>query len=171
MKLDTYIANATNRFREVEQAIAAFTFSPSKQGQYQALNREYQRLKRLLTAWSDNEKAQEELAGNRELLDSEQDAEFREVVENDIAELEARAERLDREIKTLILPPHANEGRNVIVEIRPAAGGDEAGLFASDLFRMYSRFAEDRGWKIEVLDIAENAVGGFKNVSFSIQGD
>lgn len=171
MKLDSYIENSEARLKEVEQAIAQFDFSPSKQGEYQALNREYQRLQRLLTVWRQCEKARTEIEGNRELLEAEEDEEFREVIESDLAELEAKAERLDREIKTLILPPHPNEGRNVIVEIRPAAGGDEAGLFAGDLFRMYSRYAEEQGWKLEVLDTAENAVGGLKNVSFSLQGD
>lgn len=171
MKLDHYIDNSETRLKEVEQAIADFDFAPSKQGEYQALNREYQRLKRLLKVWYDGEKARADIAANRELLEVEEDDEFREVIESDLAELEAKSERLDREIKTLILPPHPNEGRNVIVELRPAAGGDEAGLFAGDLFRMYSRYAEEQGWKMEVLDIAENAVGGLKNVAFSLQGD
>jgi peptide chain release factor 1 len=171
VKLDTYIDNSEARLAELEQAITAFDFSSGKQGEYQNLNREYQQIKRLLDSWREVEKARSEIEDNRELLEVEEDEEFRAVIEADLEELEARVEKLDKEIKTLILPPHPNEGRNVIVEIRPAAGGDEAGLFAGDLYRMYSRYAEEKGWKMEVLELSENAVGGLKEVSFSLQGD
>jgi peptide chain release factor 1 len=170
VKFDTYIGSSETRLAEIEQAITTFDFSSGKQDEYQNLNREYQQLKKLLDAWRECQKAQADIADNRELLEVEEDAEFREVIETDITELEAKAAKLDRDIKTLILPPHPNEGRNVIVEIRPAAGGDEAGLFAGDLHRMYTRYAEGAGWKVEMLDATENAVGGFKAVSFSLQG-
>jgi peptide chain release factor 1 len=169
--LDTYIGNSETRLAELEQAITRFDFSSGKQAEYQSLNREYQQTKRLLDSYRECERARSEIADNRELLEVEEDEEFRAVIEADLEELEAKVERLDKEIKTLILPPHPNEGRNVIVEIRPAAGGDEAGLFAGDLYRMYSRYAEEKGWKMETLEVAENAVGGFKEVSFSLQGD
>jgi peptide chain release factor 1 len=171
VKLDTYIENSEARLAELEKAITEFDFSSGKQNEYQSLNREYQQIKRLLESYRDCEKAKGEIDDNRELLDVEEDEEFRAVIEADLEELTAKVERLDKEIKTLILPPHPNEGRNVIVEIRPAAGGDEAGLFAGDLFRMYSRYAEEKGWKMEVLEMSENAVGGLKEVSFSLQGD
>ncbi|MFO7821816.1 MAG: PCRF domain-containing protein, partial [Lentisphaeria bacterium] len=167
-----YIDSAQERSQEVEQELAHFDFnSPdTDQGQYEKLNREYQRLRNLLNTWNDLQKNSEDLAGNRDLMDSEEDPEFLEVVQTETQELEARTEKLDRKLKSLILPPLPMEDRNSIVEIRPAAGGDEAGLFAAELLRMYSHFAEERGWKQELLEQVENAVGGIKSVAFSLQG-
>lgn len=170
--LKPHIDKARVRLREIETELAEFDFnSPdTDQGQYENLNREYQRLRNLLSVWDDLAKTEQDLKGNRELLDSEEDPEFIEVVRAESEELENRRDRLDRKLKTLILPPLPNENRNSIVEIRPAAGGDEAGLFAADLFRMYSHFAEQKGWKQEILELAENDVGGLKSAAFSLQG-
>jgi len=123
-----------------------------------------------MEAWEAWDSARQDLADNRAMLETEQDDEFREVIQADIEVLEAGLERLDREIKALILPPHPNEGRNSIVEIRPAAGGDEAGLFAGDLFRMYQYYAERNGWKVEVLSSNPQGIGGFREIIFLISG-
>jgi peptide chain release factor 1 len=171
VSLEHYIANSTERFAEVERAISAFDFAHGEQGQYQQLNREYQRLKQLLDFWQQYQKARQGLQDNAELLEQTEDEAFRELILADIAELEKREAGLDREIKTLILPPHPNEGRDVIIEIRPAAGGDEAGLFAADLLRMYSRYAELKGWRQEILDLTDTPLGGLKNASFTLRGD
>ncbi|MGI5922341.1 MAG: peptide chain release factor 1 [Lentisphaeria bacterium] len=171
MSLEHYIANSTERFAEVERAISAFDFAHGEQSQYQQLNREYQRLKQLLDFWQQYQKARQGLQDNAELLEQTEDEAFRELILADIAELEKREAGLDREIKTLILPPHPNEGRDVIIEIRPAAGGDEAGLFAADLLRMYSRYAELKGWRQEILDLTDTPLGGLKNASFTLRGD
>lgn len=171
MDLSHYIAASRESFAEHEQAIAKFDFSSGDQTTYRALNREYQRLQRLMQAWDENQAALTQLAENREMLEVEDDEEFLEVIRADIDDLEARCAALDRDIKALILPPHPNEGRNTIVEIRPAAGGDEAGLFAGDLYRMYTRFAEERKWKLEVLELTDTPLGGIKGVSLSLQGD
>lgn len=173
MNLVPYIEKARYRFAEVEQAIAKFDFSApgTERREYEKLNREYQRLGKLVDLWTRLRKAEADLADNRGLLDSEEDPEFLEMVARDVQELEEVIARTDREIKTLILPPAKFEERNIIVEIRPAAGGDEAGLFAGELYRMYTRFAEERGWKIEVLDLSENDLGGIKSVAFSVAGD
>ena len=172
MDIAALIAKAEARLHEIENELATFDFKAAggdTRG-YQALNREHQRLKRIRELWQQLTKAQGELAGNRELLISETDPQFLDIVRNDIRLLEASCEPLDRELKTLILPPRPNEDRDVIVEIRPAAGGDEAGLFAGDLFRMYSRFAERQGWRLELLELAENDVGGVKEAIFSLRG-
>jgi peptide chain release factor 1 len=171
VSLEHYIANSTERFAEVERAISAFDFAHGEQSQYQQLNREYQRLKQLLDFWQQYQKARQGLQDNAELLEQTEDEAFRELILADIAELEKREAGLDREIKTLILPPHPNEGRDVIIEIRPAAGGDEAGLFAADLLRMYSRYAELKGWRQEILDLTDTPLGGLKNASFTLRGD
>ena len=171
MHLEQYIETSRLRLLEVEQAIAHFDFAAANHAVYQQLNREYQSLQKLVLAWDRRQRAAHDIAANQLLLASESDPEFLAVVHADIDALEAAAGLLDREIKLLILPPHPNEGRNVIVEIRPAAGDDEAGLFAGDLFRMYSRYAERKHWRCEILDLAESQVGGLKSVSFSFQGE
>jgi peptide chain release factor 1 len=105
------------------------------------------------------------------LLLNGDDSELTELAEMEIAEIEPRIPILEREIKALLLPKDSRDDRNVIVEIRAGAGGDEAGLFAAELFRMYSRYAENRSWKVEMLSFNETGVGGFKEVSFEIRGN
>lgn len=103
-------------------------------------------------------------------LQSSNDAELAELASMEISEMEPRLEKLQNKIKSLLLPKDKRDHRNVIVEIRAGAGGDEAGIFASDLFRMYMRFAERTGWKTELLDFNETGVGGYKEVTFMIKG-
>lgn len=168
--LESYIVSSSSRLQEVERAISAFDFEKGDQNQYQSLNREYQKLKTLVQSWADYQKVQDDLIGNRELLE-EADDDLKELVKADMEQLEHEEQRLNGEIKALILPTHPNEGKDVIVEIRPAAGGDEAALFAADLYRMYSKYAENQGWKIEVMDLSETPLGGIKSVSFTVRGD
>jgi len=115
------------------------------------------------------QQALESLDDAKLLLDGD-DLELAELAEMEIAEIEPRIPRLEREIKALLLPKDSRDDRNVIVEIRAGAGGDEAGLFAAELYRMYSRYAENRHWKVEMLSFNETGVGGFKEVSFQIKG-
>lgn len=172
MSLAPHIKKARARLAEVEKALAGFDFSSptSDRREYEQLNREFQRLNHLVELWQTLEKSESDLSDNMELLGSESDPEFLEVLNADVEDLRATIDRIQREIKTLILPPSKFEERNIIVEIRPAAGGDEAGLFAADLFRMYTRFAEENGWKTEILSMTESDLGGVKDVSFSVQG-
>lgn len=109
-----------------------------------------------------------EEAGN--FLEGETDEELLQIAQSEIDELEPRIERLEHEIKGMLLPRDPRDARNVIMEIRAGTGGDEAALFAADLFRMYSRYAENRGWKLEVLSSNEIGIGGFKEVIFLIKG-
>jgi peptide chain release factor 1 len=104
------------------------------------------------------------------LLENEADEELRQLALQDILEWTPQAEKLEQEIKELLVPKDPRDERNVIVEIRAGTGGDEAGLFAADLFRMYSRYAERRNWKIEVLSGNETGIGGFKEIIFTIKG-
>jgi peptide chain release factor 1 len=171
VQFDSYIRNARDRLREVEQAMASFNFGGGDQNGYGKMNREHRRLSRLLNCWDQLQKAERELRDNRDLLAAEGDPEFVKVVQADIAALERSVGRLDRELLGLIVPPQANEGRNIIVEIRPAAGGEEASLFAGELHRMYVHFAEEKGWQVEPLDLSQSDLGGIKSVSFSLQGE
>lgn len=110
-----------------------------------------------------------ELEEARAILDAE-DEELVTLAESEITELEPRIERLEQELKNLLLPQDARDRRNVIVEIRAGTGGDEAALFAADLFRMYSRYAERQGWSVEILSANEIGIGGFKEVIFLVKG-
>ena len=167
-----HIMKARGRIAEVEQALTGFDFGAGgSQRAYQDLSREHQSLAGLLELWDDRVRVEHELADSRELMASEDDPDFLQVVENEILSLEGALGKLDRQIKARLLPPHPNESRNIIVEIRPAAGGDEAGLFAGDLSRMYSRFAEGKSWRYELLELSETDLGGIKEAAFSLQGN
>lgn len=106
----------------------------------------------------------------RAMLEESLDDEMRKLVEEELAELKARKEVLDGEMPLLLLPKDPNDDKSVIVEIRGGVGGEEAALFAGDLFRMYSRYAERQGWKVEIMDSNATEIGGFKEISFSVDG-
>jgi peptide chain release factor 1 len=106
-----------------------------------------------------------------EILSTEDDAEMKELAKEELHGLEGRVPALEEELRVMMLPRDPNDDKNVIVEIRAGAGGDEAGLFAGELYRMYTRYAEHQKWKVEELDSSENDVGGLKDVSFMIKGD
>ncbi|MBS4223441.1 peptide chain release factor 1 [Lederbergia citrea] len=107
----------------------------------------------------------------KEMLDDKMDAEMREMVKEEIGELEDRIEELDGRLKILLVPKDPNDDKNVIMEIRGAAGGDEAALFAGNLYRMYSRFAENHGWKTDVIEAHSTGLGGYKEIIFMINGN
>jgi peptide chain release factor 1 len=115
--------------------------------------------------------AGDDLSAARELLRSESDAEMKEFAQQEIAELTERLERLEESIKVMLIPGDPNDERDIIVEIRAGAGGDEAAIFAGDLYRMYTRFADGKGWKVEQLDSSLSEAGGFKEVEFKVTGD
>ncbi|MEH7383878.1 peptide chain release factor 1 [Bacillus sp. JJ1521] len=112
----------------------------------------------------------EQLTDAKAMLEEKLDAEMREMVKEEINELEDQIEELEDRLHVLLLPKDPNDDKNVIMEIRGAAGGDEAALFAGDLYRMYSRYAEHQGWKIDVMDTNSTGVGGFKEIIFMING-
>ena len=170
LDLSPIIARTRANFARVEADLAAPGVANNRKD-LERLGREHQRLTRLLGNWDAWQRAQKELADSRGLLATETDAEFRKEIEAEIARLEADAARLHTQVLTAILPPDPNDSRNTIVEIRPAAGGDEAALFAMELYRLYSRYAERRGWKLEVLDLSETNLGGIRELSFALQGD
>ena len=136
----------------------------------QAAGRRYAELKPVVDAWRAWDAVNRDLADARELLGAESDDEMREYVKAEIAEKEARTAELEAEIKELLLPRDPNEGRNVIVEIQGAEGGEEANLWAGDLYRMYQHYAERRGLKTEVLSSQPSDHGGFRDVTFIVKG-
>ena len=113
----------------------------------------------------------EELAGARELMDSADDEEMRELARSEAAELEGRIERAGEELRVLLLPRDPNDEKNVILEIRAGTGGDEATLFAAEMLRMYGRYAERQGWRMQILDASESGIGGVKEAIAMIEGE
>lgn len=114
--------------------------------------------------------AKQTVADDKEMLDAGQDKEFEEMIRLEMAEAEETIERASEELKILLLPKDPNDEKNVIMEIRGGTGGDEAALFAADLMRMYSMYAESKNWKIDILSSNPTDIGGYKEVSFSIEG-
>jgi peptide chain release factor 1 len=163
------IAQRQKRFDQLEAQIAESSFfdNPRKARE---LMREHSGLKRLLELWSDLERAERQLTENRELAQSE-DAELAELALAEIPGLEQRVEELEKSVQVALLPPEPHEDRDAIVEIRAGAGGNEAALFAADLYRMYCRFAEPRGFKVEELENSPSELGGLKEVIFKVSGE
>jgi len=136
-----------------------------------ALAREQTELGELVARYREYQQVERSLEEARAMLRDESDPELREMAQQEIAELGERATALDDEVRIMLLPSDPNDSKNVIVEIRQGEGGDEAALFAADLYRMYGRYAEQQGWKLEIINLSENGIGGYKEVIFEINGE
>ena len=139
--------------------------------QYAQLMREYKHMQPIMEKYHEYLQAQRDFTEAKELLDSETDPELREMAQAELEQSRAAMETMQEELKRLLLPKDPNDDRNVIIEIRGGAGGDEASLFAASLYRMYTMYAETQGWKQEVLSANETELGGYKEISFSILGE
>ncbi len=159
-----------NRFEEVGQLLGQ-PETVKDQKKFQQLGKEYRDLEKVVIKYGQYQAALDEVKHAKEILQKEKDAEFREMAKMEIDELEPRCEALEAEIKELLMPKDPNDYKNCILEIRAGTGGDEAAIFAGDLWRMYQRFCERRGFKMSVLDITEGTAGGYKEVISSIEGD
>ncbi|HKP76751.1 MAG TPA: PCRF domain-containing protein, partial [Longimicrobiaceae bacterium] len=136
------------------------------------LSREHSRLTQVAEAHARLERTRRDLHGARQLLaDSEGDAEMAAMARAEIDQLTADEERLDAELRALLVPRDPLDDRDAVVEIRAGTGGDEAALFAGDLFRMYQRYADRRGWKTELVSLSEGTSGGYKEAVFVVRGD
>lgn len=133
-------------------------------------SKEQSDIQETVMTYREYKEVKEQFTDAKAMLDDKLDAEMREMVKEEMSELEPRIEELEARIKLLLIPKDPNDDKNVIMEIRGAAGGDEAALFAGDLYRMYSRYAETQGWKTEVIDASSTGVGGFKEIIFMING-
>src|SRR3954463_11145748 len=163
------IAKKAERFRELEAEIASSNLYDDPRKARETL-REHTRLKELLANWDALKKARAELGENQDLARGE-DKEMAEMAAAEIPELEKRIADLETAVQFALLPPDPNEDRDAIVEIRGGTGGDEAALFAADLYRMYTRFAETHGFKLEPLESSVGELGGMKEVIFKVTGD
>ncbi|QUH19115.1 peptide chain release factor 1 [Alkaliphilus sp. B6464] len=143
----------------------------NNQNQWKKLVKEHSDLEEIVVKYREYKAAEEGLQGAKEILrDKEADDELKEMAKMEISDLEDQIQVLEDELKILLLPKDPNDDKDVIVEIRAGAGGDEAGLFAADLFRMYTRYAESVGWKVEMMSANDTGVGGYKEVIFMIKG-
>jgi peptide chain release factor 1 len=170
MNLRPYIEKFARRHSEVEAALS----DPKVLGnsaKLQELSREYSRLKDLNEAGLRFLKVERDLAENAELLKTEQTgSEMAQLAREEIDRLKPEEQRLTRQLQFGLAPPDPADSRNTIIEIRAGAGGSESALFAADLFRMYTRYAETRGWKVEGMDSSPSDLGGFKEVIFGVKG-
>jgi peptide chain release factor 1 len=142
----------------------------NKRAEFMKLSREHAELDPLVNAWKAYEKLQKDLAQAKQMAEAEPDRELREMAREELRELEERRAKAEQEIKILLLPKDPNDGKSAILEIRAGTGGDEAALFAGDLYRMYTRYAERQGWKLEVMSMSEGAAGGMKEVIVLVEG-
>ena len=159
-----------DKFLELESLIS----DPSvieDMNRWQRYNKEHANLQPIIEAYREYKKVCQGIDDNKEMLDEGiEDDEFRHMVEDELADFRRRKDELDQQLPIMLLPKDPNDDKNVIVEIRGGVGGEEAALFAGDLFRMYSRYAEGQGWKVSIIDANATEIGGFKEVSFAVEG-
>ena len=143
----------------------------SDQAKYVALGKERMQLVDVVEAYNEYDSLIKNIEGNKEIIKTSDDKELREMAESELIDLEEKQVAVEEKIKFLLIPKDPDDNKDVIMEIRAGTGGDEAGLFAADLYRMYSRYAEVRGWKKEIIDISDiGGLGGIKEVVFSLIG-
>jgi peptide chain release factor 1 len=138
---------------------------------YTKAMKQHRSLGEVVEKYRDVKRMQEELSGAKEILEISDDAEMRELAELEISELEENLARADEDLKFLLIPKDPNDEKNVILEIRAGTGGDEATLFAAEVLRMYARYAERQGWKMDILETSDTGVGGIKDAVAVIEGD
>ncbi|MDM7861190.1 peptide chain release factor 1 [Alteromonas sp. ASW11-36] len=165
----TKLTSLVERFEEV-QALLSDPDVIADQERFRALSKEFSQLESVVKAFNQYQQAQEDLESATEMM-NEDDAEMREMAQEEFKAAKAQIDTLETELQILLLPRDPNDDSNCFVEIRAGAGGDEAAIFAGDLFRMYSRYAESQGWRVEVMNASEGEHGGFKEVIANVSGD
>lgn len=141
------------------------------QQKFRTLNKSYRDLEDVVNAWKEYKVVYENISQAREVLNNEKDEDFRAMAKAELEELEPQLEKLEEHIQFLLIPKDPEDDKNAIMEIRAGTGGDEASIFAGDLYRMYSRYCEQRGWKAEVVDYNDGNTGGYKEIVLEIKGD
>jgi peptide chain release factor 1 len=163
------LQDVERRYQELEGLLVDPTIIGNRK-EFTKLAKERSSLEEIVHRYRDWKKLSEEIEGHRQLLE-ESDAELRDLAKAELPEMRQRLEALEAELTRLLLPRDPNDERNVILEIRAGTGGDEASLFAAQLFRMYSRYAEMRGWRVELMSVNATGLGGYKEVIALIEGD
>ena len=164
------LAEINKRFEKLTGELSQPDVSKN-QARYRKLTLEHSGLQEIVECYQRYLETQQELEDNHEIATaSGEDPEIREMATQEIPELSQQLEELEKQIQLLLLPKDPNDSRNIIIEIRAGTGGDEAALFARDLFQMYAHYAEDRKWRLKLLNESKNDLGGFKEITFSIEG-
>ncbi len=158
------------RFEDVEMQLSSPSVM-SDMKRFAQLNREYKELQKIVERYHVYKNVQSNLENAKKLVANEKDEEFRELAKAEFESLQKENEKLEEEIKFLLVPADPEDSKNAIMEIRAGTGGDEASIFAGDLFRMYTKFCERKGYRIELVDMTEGTAGGFKEVIFNVTGD
>lgn len=170
MNLLEKLRKIKDRFDQVNEQLA----DPSKLNDREkmiSLSKERLNLEEIVSAYEKYDQLISNIYGNKEIIDTSSDRELTDLASTELKELLVQKDKMEEEIKVLLIPKDPNDDKNVIMEIRAGTGGEEAALFAGDLFRMYSRYAEVRGWKIELIDLSETGIGGIKEAVFSVSGE
>lgn len=138
---------------------------------FSALSKEYKELEKIVQLYKEYKLLLSNIDSAKAVLETEKDAEFRDMAKTELEELTAKKEQMDEQLKEALVPKDPNDSKNVILEIRAGTGGDEASIFAGDLFRMYQRYCDKVGWKLSVLDFSEGTVGGYKEIICQVTGE
>ena len=164
------LAEINERFENLTHELGQSDVTQDQE-RYRKLSQEHSGLQEIVECYHRYLEIQQELDDNRELADADnEDQEIREMASQEIPELGRQLEELEKQIQLLLLPKDPDDSRNIIIEIRAGTGGDEAALFARDLFQMYAHYVEARKWKLKLLNESKNDLGGFKEITFSIEG-
>ncbi|QQS35195.1 MAG: peptide chain release factor 1 [Ignavibacteriales bacterium] len=170
MELITRLRKIKDRFDMINQQLSDPSFMNDRD-KIVNLSRERSDLTEIISAYEKYSEVLKNIDGNKEIINSGMDKELADLAQIELKDLEDERENLEEEIKVLLLPKDPNDNKDVIFEIRAGTGGEEAALFAGDLFRMYTRYAEVKGWKVEYIDISDTGLGGIKEAVFSISGN
>ena len=163
------IQDIKKRYSELEKSLSDPDVIANN-SQFQKYVKEHSGLTPLVMVIKDYDQVVKEIGETEELTEIEDDEEFIQLAQEELKELKEKQGLLERDMKFMLLPKDPNEGKSIIIEIRAGTGGDEAGLFAAELFRMYNRYATEHGWKIDMMNSHATGVGGFKEVIFSVEG-
>jgi peptide chain release factor 1 len=168
MEIWDKLGEVESTYRDVQTRMADPNVA-SNLSELHALGKKHSELEPLILAYEEYKRVKKEIDESREILDHETDEEMRAMARGELSALEARLPDIERGIKVMMLPKDRNDDKNVVIEIRGGTGGEEAALFAADLFRMYTRFAERESWRVEILDANETGIGGYKEIVFRIE--
>lgn len=170
MDLWNKLEEVEKTYREIESRMAEPDVA-SNPAEMQVLGKKHVELEPVMGAFDEYRRVASEIDGSKEILASETDEEMRAMAKDELAELEASLPEIEKRIHLLLLPKDKDDEKNVVIEIRGGTGGDEAALFAADLFRMYTRYAERERWRVEILDANETGIGGYKEIVFRIEAN
>lgn len=159
-----------NKYDELSHQISDPSIM-NNQKEWQKLVKEHSEIEDVVVKYREYKKAQEEILDNEEMLKEELDADMKQMVQEDIKNLKESLVQIEKDLQIMLIPKDPNDKRNVFIEIRGGAGGDEAALFAHSLYRMYNKYADSKRWKTEIMSVNETDIGGFKEVVFMLKGD